>query len=246
MVNRDQLIAYLLHQMPEHEREAFSERCFTELELSENVRQTEADLLDTYARGSMPAEQRKQVERWLLSSPPQHRKLEFARAMAAVFPSPQPSRIPWTAVVAVAAALLLAVFLSVLMVRNQRLQSELARVESQRAAGQAPFSGTTFAFFLPSGVLRSSAGVSFSLPKGVEVLHLQLGLDLGAESQAGSAVVSTADRAVWRQQPVSTEGTGSAARASLWIPANLLAPGHYIVRLESNGAPVAYYEFTLR
>ncbi len=51
MVNRDQLIAYLLHQMAEDEREAFSERCFLEPGLREDLQMAEADLLDAYARG---------------------------------------------------------------------------------------------------------------------------------------------------------------------------------------------------
>jgi anti-sigma factor RsiW len=238
MVNRDQVIAYLLHEMPEDEREAFGERWFTDPELSEDLRMTEADLLDAYVRGKVSAERRKKIERWLLGSPTQGQKLDFARALAKVVPDTAPRRIPWALLGAVAAGLALLASLAMLMVHNRQLESELARVEAQgRALVQARPTGAVYAIFLPADTLRSGAGISVSLPQGADVVHLQLGLETGQQRDFDSAVVSVSGRAVWRQQPVSA--------ASLWIPAKLLGPGNYTVRLDSNGTPVAYYSFTV-
>jgi hypothetical protein len=238
MVNRDQVIAYLLHDMPEDEREAFGERWFTDPELGEDLRMTEADLLDAYARGKVSAEQRKKIERWLLGSSTQRQKLDFAQALAKVVPDTAPRRIPWALLGAVAAGLILVASLALSILHNRQLESELARVETEgRSAPARPLPGTAFAIFLPADTLRSGAGISVSLPPGADVVHLQLGLETGQQRDFDSAVVSVSGRVVWRQQPVSA--------ASLWIPAKLLRPGNYTVRLDSDGTPVAYYSFTV-
>ena len=240
MVNRDPVIAYLLHEMAEDEREAFGERCFVEPKLREDLQMAEADLLDAYARGKAKGEQRKQIERWLLGSAVQRQKLDFAQAMATLLPDAAPRRIPWSLLGAVAAGLILLASLVLSIVHNRQLESELARVEAQgrSLAPARPLPGTAFAIFLPADTLRSGAGISVSLPQGADVVHLQLGLETGQQRDFDSAVVSVSGRAVWRQQPVSA--------ASLWIPAKLLGPGNYTVRLDSNGTPVAYYSFTVR
>jgi hypothetical protein len=244
MVNRDQVIAYLLHDMPEDEREAFGERWFTDPELGEDLRMTEADLLDAYARGKVSTEQRKKIERWLLGSSTQRQKLDFAQALAKLVPDTQrpnaaPRRIQWALLAAVAAGLILVASLALSILHNRQLESELARVETEgrSLAPARPLAGTAFAIFLPADTLRSGAGISVSLPQGADVVHLQLGLETGQQRDFDSAVVSVSGRAVWRQQPVSA--------ASLWIPAKLLRPGNYTVRLDSDGTPVAYYSFTV-
>jgi hypothetical protein len=209
---------------------------------------TEADLLDAYARGKVPRERRKQIERWLLGSSVQRRKLDFAQALAAALPDARSPRIPWATLGAVAAGVVLLVGLSLSILHNRRLEYQVARLEGQgRSEAQArPVPGAAaYAIFLPSDTLRSGAGISVTLPKGADVLHLELGLEPGQERDFDSAVVSLAGRAIWRQQPVSVESATPALRASLWIPAGLLAPGNYTVRLESNGAPSAYYSFTV-
>jgi hypothetical protein len=281
MVNRDQLIAYLLHQIPEHEREAFSERWFTDAELCEELRMAEADLLDTYARGKASGEQRALIERWLLGSSTQEQKLDFARALAAALPQGSSKgadarrealegtrsiigrhapprdrfarlltnrrRFPLATLGAAAAALALLVSVPLLIVRNRHLETELARVESQaqsqRQAQSLP--GAAYAVFLPADTLRSAAGNWLRIPKSAAVLHLELGLDPGQERELDSAVLSISGRDIWRQQPVRAEGATSAMRASLWIPAGLFRPGNYTLKLESHGAPVAYYSFAV-
>ena len=247
MVNRDQLIAYLLHEMPEGEREAFSERWFGDAELCEELRMAEAELLDAYARGTASIEQRAQIERWLLGSPVQQQKLEFARALATAVPGTRPRRNYWAALGAAAAAIALLVSLSLLLMRNRHLENELARLESQaRAQAQIQvLPGAAYAVFLPADTLRGAAGSSLRIPKSAAVLHLELGLDRDQERDLDSVVLSTSGRDIWRQQPVTLEGAAPAMWASLWIPAGLFRPGHYTLKLESHGAPVAYYSFAV-
>jgi len=241
------LIAYLLHQMAEEERQAFSERWFVEPELRDELRMAEADLLDAYTRGEVSREQHKQIERYLLASSIQRQKLEFAQALATALPSARPRKIHWAMVGAVAAGLVLVAALSTVIARNRRLENELAYLQSQALSQPqpAPPRGGVYAIFLPAGTLRSRTGIRLSLPTGVDVFHLELGLEPGQDGEFDSAVLSISGRIVFRQQPVSLEGAAPLARASLWIPSKLLAPGNYTIRLESSGTPVAYYSFTV-
>jgi hypothetical protein len=247
MVNRDQLIAYLLHQMAEDERQTFSERWFVEPELRDELRRAEADLLDAYTRGEVSRERHMQIERYLLASSSQRQKLKFAQALATALPSARPRKIHWATLGAVAAGLVLVAALSMVMARNRRLENELAHLQSQALSQEqpAPPQGGVYAIFLPAGALRSRAGIRLTLPTGVDVLHLELGLEPEQDREFDSAVVSVSGRIVFRQQPVSLEGTASVTRVSLWIPSKLLAPGNYTIRLESSGTPVAYYSFTV-
>src|ERR1700683_4797957 len=124
MVNRDQVIAYLLHQMAEGASEGFSERCFVEPGLREDLQMAEADLLDAYARGKAKGDERKQIERWLLGSSVQQQKLDFAQALATVLPDAAPRRIPWGLLGAVAAGLILLASLALSIVHNRQPESE--------------------------------------------------------------------------------------------------------------------------
>src|SRR5271163_942535 len=136
MVNRDDLIAYLLHQMPEPERLDFAERWFADRELSEQLSIAESELLDAYVRGELPRERRAQVERFLLNSDEQRRKLEFTAALHGVLPVERREPIPW---LALCAAAMLVVMIGVVVWvgrQNRELHREVATL--QRAARPVP------------------------------------------------------------------------------------------------------------
>lgn len=248
MVNREQLIDYLLHQMLDDERDAFNERWFSEPELCEELRAIEAELLDDYARGAATGERRRQIELCLLGSASQENKLQFAQALAQAFPAVPARRIPWARFAALAAMLILAAGVVMLILQNRQLNRKLAQTEAQprRVEPVQPSTGPVIALFLQADPLRSAAGVSLNVPAGAEVVRLDLGLDANQSRGFDSALVSISGRIIWRQQPVTVNGSASSMRASLWIPAKLLAPGNYTVRLESNGAAEAYYAFTVQ
>jgi len=66
MVTRDDLIAYLLHRMPEEARASLAEQWLADPALHEQLRMAEAELLDAYARGEAAPEDRQAIETWLL------------------------------------------------------------------------------------------------------------------------------------------------------------------------------------
>src|SRR4051812_48253630 len=79
---RDLLTRYLLGYLSDAEREAVSDRLFTEDSFAEALEEIERDLLDDYAAGSLSAHDRTAVASRLLTSERQQEKLTFARTFA--------------------------------------------------------------------------------------------------------------------------------------------------------------------
>lgn len=73
--------------MPEEERAALAEQWFTAPDLYEVFQLAEAELLDAYVRGELAADDRRQVEEYLLASRSQHSKLAFAHALRSALPA---------------------------------------------------------------------------------------------------------------------------------------------------------------
>jgi hypothetical protein len=241
MVNRDQVIAYLLHEMPETERAAFAEQWFSEPELYESVRMAEAALLDDYVRHRVSRRQRRRIERYLLASDVQRRKLAFAAALQAALPQPRRWRAPW---VAIAAAVLVALAGASIWlgVENRNLRQEAARRE--RAVQPEP--GAVYTVGLPADTLRgASAETTVRLPAGVSMLRLELELRPPDQQNVYTATVSAGGRTLWSEGPLRVEARGTALLAPVWIPAGVLSTGEHTVQLETSGSPVAYYRFTV-
>lgn len=242
MVNRDEMIAYLLDEMSEADRAAFVDRWFTDPELYEQLLMAEADLLDEYARGGLRGRQRRQVEKSLLASNLQRDKLRFATFLRDVLPEPKTMSVPWAWIAA--ALLLISTGLSIwLGLENSKLQSQIAKLQ---ASVPPPVSGL-LTLDVPADTFRgASAESTAKLAAGVSVLRLELELRPGDESLSYSATVSAGNRTVWTEGPVRPEALSGAYVARVWIPAALLAPGEYSVNLAAPGRPPAYYRFALR
>src|SRR5579862_6937430 len=150
MVNRDDLIAYLLHQMPESERLGFAERWFPDPDLSEQLSMAEAELFDAYVCGDLPRKHRVQLERFLLNSPEQRRKLEFSAALHGVLPPRQQVRVSWFTICA--AAILVILLGAVLWIgrQNRELRSQIAALQNDAR----PLPGGVYSASLTGGGLR--------------------------------------------------------------------------------------------
>jgi hypothetical protein len=81
------------------------------------------------------------------------------------------------------------------------------------------------------------------LPAGAQMLRLDLQLDPGDETQIFSASVGQDGRPLWDEQPIHPERRSFGFVVSVWVPAALLTPGEYQVKLSAAGAPVDYYRF---
>ena len=244
MVNREELIAYLLHQMADEAREAFASRWIDDPELYDQLRQAEAELLDSYAQNELDAAKRAQVETCLLTSQSQRQKLAFAGALHTAVSRPARRRDAWRfAALAAAAALVLAAGLSAwLLVQNRRLRSELAQIP----VPPPPAAGAMYAAALSPGVSRGTARVNpVAVPAAAELVRFDLELEPGDENGNFTVTLSSGGAVLWKEEPIRSERRGSAFIAPAWIPRRLLQPGAYEVQLANAGTPLAYYRFTI-
>jgi hypothetical protein len=237
------LIAYLLHTLPESERDDFEDRWLEDATLYQQLRDAEADLLDAYANGTLSPEDRERVSKYLLDSPLQHRKLMFARSLRNAFPKSARPSTAWRWIAAAVAIVLLAGATSWLAWQNAALRRELASVATAPPASLRNVYVAELKLDTTRGVAPSIAEVR--LPAGTQILRLDLELAPGDENEVLSASVSRDARAVWNQQPVHAERRSFGFVASVWLPATALPPGEYEIKLSSAGAPVDYYRFRL-
>ena len=236
------MIAYLLHEMPEDRRASFSEDWMADAVLYEEIHRVEAELIDEYVRGDGTPERRSRIERYLLSQEGQEQKLEFARALHQELVPRRQQRTSWTWLGAAAGIVVLIGGSAWLAFENRALNG---RVEELRAAVKLPASqpaGSVFEAMLPLDSLRGvNRDTTIAVPRGAAVVRLDLEMESGDESADTSAEVSASGTAIWREWPVREERRGSVLVASIWIPAALLVPGQYEIKLTASGKALAYY-----
>ena len=139
----DELIRYLLGDLPEDEAERFDERSVVDDEFAERLRIVEDDLLDAYASGRLTGERRKRFEAFYLSSPRRRERAAFAgrllhaadqehasRHSAIAVLRQAPRWLPWAA----AAAVALCVAGGSIYLRDARLRTALTDAQTRLAA----------------------------------------------------------------------------------------------------------------
>ena len=76
------LVKYLLGQLSEEQQAQVEDRAFADADYLSALEAAEADLIDEYVRGELPAEDRGRFERQFLPSATRRSKVEFARELA--------------------------------------------------------------------------------------------------------------------------------------------------------------------
>ena len=236
------MIAYLLHKLPEAERDAFEDRWMEDPELYEQLQDAEAELLDAYAAGTLSAEDRELVRKHLLGSPAQEQKLLFARKLHDAFPKPARSA-NWRWMAAAAAIVMLAGAAFWLGWQNVAMRNRPAA-----SAGAQPSAAKVYVAEIPANTSRSAASspVEVRLPPGAEMLRVDLQLAAGDETQVFSAAVEKDGRVVWDEQPIRAEHRSFGFAAPVWVPAAILGAGEYQVKLSAGGALVDVYRFRVQ
>jgi anti-sigma factor RsiW len=83
-IDREKLTAYLLGKLSAEEQDAIAEQYFIDDELYDQLLEVKADLIDQYARGQLPAADRRQFESYLDKLPDGWREVAVARALVKV------------------------------------------------------------------------------------------------------------------------------------------------------------------
>jgi hypothetical protein len=239
-VNRDELIAYLLHQMPEEQRVALEDRWMEDPDLHQQLRSLEAELLDAYVRGDVSANDRTSIESFLLTSDSQRRKLEFARALQIAVSTPHPSARPWGMLAAVAACLVLGAAVWWMAWQNLALRRELI---SRSVETRAPAGSLYSALLRPETTRGALEPKLIQPPHTTEVMRLELELDPGDENQSYAVELSMAGNRVWEEEPIHSEPRGSRFVVPVWISTRELKPGQYQIKLSVGGKAIEYYYF---
>ena len=80
-LNTDEMIKYLLGEMPEEKKITFEQACLEDDRLFEELLAVEAELTDDYARGELVGRKREAFEQRLLSSPGRIEELQLSRLL---------------------------------------------------------------------------------------------------------------------------------------------------------------------
>ncbi|MBL8215524.1 MAG: sigma-70 family RNA polymerase sigma factor [Bryobacterales bacterium] len=230
--DRHRMISFLLDQLPEPEREPVRARLAADPEYFDAMQELEYDLCDSYVRGTLdaaPAAALAELER---ISPYWQQRLQVARQLHNRRPLRSPSRASdlrlWALAAVASFALLLAGYQS---------WRQTAPPPSQ------PLASITAA--LVPGTLRGAADrQQIQVPAGTELVRLELeadGLAAGPpavratlESDSGQQLLFV--RAVEVTRP---------NRVQLRMPAALLAPGSYMLRVQRGEDAPYEYRFTV-
>lgn len=159
VVSEDKIVRYLLGDLSEEEQMEIEDRAFQDRQYRQTLQAVENDLIDEYAQGKLSGSERRQFENRFLASAERRRKVEFARALASVTPefaeiekdTPPviaPAVVSWQSALRVflrglrpavklsmaAAALLIVIGGSWLIMQSFRLRAELANLRREQEA----------------------------------------------------------------------------------------------------------------
>jgi hypothetical protein len=248
---------YLLGQLPEAETERLDELSITDDACAERIQEVEHDLVDAFARGELHGVTLEQFRSRYLTSPRGREMTRFAEALQSL---DEPTGVVrekrrWRELLALAAAVLVFASASVWLVldnRNLRArvssaesarderERQLRAAEAARAANTAPPStgaALTVATLVLAPQLRGAGQLpTVSLADGTRELPVQLDLEpVDYPSYTASFLSSSGDRQLWVADRLMARTAGGRRTIDLQLPATLLSPQDYLIRV--SGVP---------
>jgi len=265
------LVQYLLGKLSEEKQAQVEDRAFADAGYRAALEAVEADLIDDYVRGELPAADRGAFESLFLASPQRRTKVEFARALAALpaKPVPAPARsrsglfdlfhgwsLPFRFAVAMAALLCVAgASWFLLHDANQKAAPQVAQKQKQAPAPVAIPARTPVvaSLVLFAGLSRAEgAGPQLVLSPDAEVVNIQIQLDDRDDYAEFRAELRTSrGEKVMTSEKLTRRKMGSGFALSFDVPASVLKAGKYELALKGQpgGEPaedVSYSYFTVQ
>lgn len=250
---REVLARYLLGRMTVAERDAIAERFLAEDALADALEDLERDLLDAYAQHRLSPDDREAVERLLLNSSSQRRKLQFSQALARHLGGVAKPGVSWHRIGLAAMFLITLGGLAAAVhyfAANRELRERLAAVHAQ-AANPLPERGRaiapTIAAFLLSPAQRSGESESkIVVSPGTNLVRLDFELPDSGTPPSYSIRLNTASGDLLLEQTnVPVQRESGAVYLSVLLLAQALPPGRYAATISARGstAPAASYDF---
>ena len=260
----EQLVRYLLGDLPEDEAESLDERSITDDAIALRLRVLEDELVDRYARGERFGGALERFDRVHRDSPYLQEKVRFAEVLHARAAGPESNAAPsglvesprravlWN--LTAAAALILAAA-GYLFIANQRLHDDINRLDARRASVEEqnarlqqqlddrraePATSATplaAAFSLPAPRRGDSADTPIALRKGAAEVVLRLQLEPADYARFWAALKDVeSDRIVWRSADLTSDAAGPDRAVTITVPVALLRAQRYAVELTALGA----------
>jgi hypothetical protein len=244
--DREQLVAYLLGEMPEDAKIALEQAYFTSDESFAELVVVEDELAYDYAGNRLSQERRRRFEATIGATDRGHKNVELARAMLAAARTSQASQSKRNWGVGIAASVLLVIAGGWMASRLASLTREVAELRAEATKSPPVANPVEAAFLLTPGVSRSNGGPArLELRREADIVNFELLAPPGTP-QGDYVVEIRANDAV-----VSSLATRFMSPSFLVrVAAKLLTPGDYevAVRRVSAGeqaSDFATYSFAL-
>jgi hypothetical protein len=260
----EQLVRYLLGDLPADETERLDERSITDDALALRLRVLEDELVDRYARGERFGGALERFDRVYRDSAYLQERVRFAEVLHTRAASAESNAAPggivesprhtlvWS--LTAAAALILATA-GYLFIANQRLQDDLDRLDARRASVEehnarlqqqlddrrvepAPPPAPPSATFLLLPPRRGDNTDTTIAPRqGVAEVALRLQLEPADYARFFAALKDVdTDRIVWRSADLTPDSSASDRAVTITLPVTLLRAQRYAVELSGLGA----------
>jgi hypothetical protein len=239
----NEMMRYLLEELPAEETDRFEERYFTDDETFDRLLMVKSDLIDRYLHGQLDKEETDKFESFFLQAPSHRQEVALVRSLlkmestARLFAAP-PAIVPnepasliekifgalpaWGRRLAAGTfAALLIVGFAWLLIANRRMQNELSLA-------------SVFAITLAPGQSRSPGVTNqYDLPAGTRKIQLRLLLDRDFDYRSYAVTLKNTSH-----KTIQT-GTGSRVSGDVVIAefsADKLQPGAYVATLSGASA----------
>jgi len=258
--SQDVLQRYLFGEASDEERAEVEQGYFADDELFDRLVELQNDLVDAYAQGTLPPDERKRFEEWFLTSNAGVEHVAFARALqrktaarsgGRVVMRPRRAGLRGLAIAASVAVIVLAAAWMMLSLQRRheppmtesRPQSPLqqrptpstpVRAQTQTAPLQPEQTPAALVTVLltPGGTRESEAATPLVLRPAPQWVRVELVLEDDRYDSYAAELQDVEGRVLWKEESLRARTTPSGRTVALSVPARLLPPADYIVLLQ--------------
>ena len=245
-LDREQLVSYLLGEMPEEGKVALEQRYFVSDDLFTELLVAEDELAYDYAANRLSRERRRRFDATIGATERGRKNVELARALLDALRKSHSHRVMGYWGIGIAASILLAIAGVWTGLRLASLTREVEQLRAVAAAKPPAANPVEAAFFLTPGISRGDGGTSrLAVRPEADVLRLDLLAPPGTAAAEYLVEFRSNEVVVWSQSLPLSGRTWTARPA-----ARLFAPGDYEVSVRrvtagEQGPELANYSFRL-